>query len=268
MLQTFRLALTNEAYTHIILILPLSLALIYFESRTVRPAIEPNRLGGPFFLAGALALGCLARWGGHLVPDVRLTLSVLALVLWWMASVVFCFGRPFFRAFLFPCCFLLWLVPLPDFALHPIVEILQNGSAIAARWLFQLAGVPVRQNGVVLSVSGLDIEVAPECSSIRSSLILIITTMVLAQLFLRSKWRRLILLLAAIPLSIAKNALRIFVVVEMAVRVDPGYFEGSLHRHGGVVFLAAALAVIVGLLWLFGRSEAISVTHAPVARQA
>ena len=111
---TFRLAWTNEAYTHIILIIPLSLALIYFDSRTVRPAIQPSRFGGSFLLAGALALGCLARWVAVFAPDVRLTLSMCALVLWWIASMVFCFGIPVFRAFVFPVCFLFWLVPLPN----------------------------------------------------------------------------------------------------------------------------------------------------------
>jgi exosortase len=253
--DTFQLAWSNEACTHTILIIPLSLALIYLESKTRRPVIEPNRLGGPFLLAAAFALGCFARWGAALAPDLRLTLSMFSLVLWWMACVVFCCGWPFFRAFLFPLCFLLWLVPLPDFLLRRIVEALQNGSAVAARWLFQLARVPVTQDGIVLSIPGFDVEVARECSSIRSSLILIITTMILARMFLRSNWRRLILVMVAIPLSVAKNGLRIFMILELAMRVDPGYMNGDLHHHGGIVFLVAALGSIIGLLWLLVRSE-------------
>jgi len=256
LVNTFRLAWANEAYTHIILILPLTAALIYFESKTARPAMEPSRLSGTFLLAISLALGFYARTSSVFAPDMQLTLSMFAVVVWWVACVVFCFGISVSRAFLFPLCFLLWLVPLPDFFLNWIIVLLQNGSAAMARWLFLLTRVPVTLSGVTLSLPGIDIEVARECSSIRSSMVLIITTMVLAHLFLRSSWRKLLVVLIAIPLSAAKNALRIFVIVGLAMRVDPGYLDGSLHHRGGIVFLMIGLAVTCALLWLLARSEA------------
>jgi len=256
---TFRLAWTNEAYTHIILILPLSLALIYFDSKTVRPALEPSRLGGPFLLAAALALGCFARWGGPIAPDLRLTLDMFSFVLWAIASVLFCFGLPIVRGFLFPLGFLFWLVPLPDPILNWIIMGLQKESAVGTRWLFELAHVPIAQDGVVLSLpGGLNIEVARECSSIRSSMVLIVTTMVLAHLFLCSWWRKLLVVLMAIPLAVAKNALRIFVIVGLALRVDPEYLNGDLHHRGGIVFLTIAFAVVGFVLWLLGRGETIT----------
>jgi exosortase len=258
--KTFRLAGTNEAYTHIILILPLSLALIYFESKTKGTAMNPNRLAGFLLLVVCLALGVCARTSGIFAPDVQLTLSMLALVIWWVACVVCCFGVSAFRALLFPLGFLLWLVPLPDSLLNWIIVVLQNGTAEMARWLFQLARVPVTLNGVTLSLPGIDIEVARECSSIRSSMVLVITSMVLTHLFLRSPWRKMFVVLVAIPLSIAKNALRIFVIVGLAIRADPGYLDGNLHHRGGIVFLIVALAVTGALLWLLARSEAGSRT--------
>jgi len=256
--NTFQLAWTNEAYTHIILVLPLSLALIYFESKTARPAIQPNRRSGALLLVIPLALGFYARMSGAFAPDAQLTLAMLTLVLWWVACVVFCFGIPVLRAFLFPLFFLLWLVPLPDFLLNWIIVALQIGSAAMARWLFLLARIPVTRSGVTLSLPGIDIEVARECSSIRSSMVLIITTIVLAHLFLRSPWRKVCMVLFAIPLSIAKNALRIFVIVGLATRVDPEYLDGDLHHRGGIVFLMIALAVTGALLWLLVRSEVAS----------
>jgi len=248
--KTFRLAWTNEAYTHIILIVPLSLALVYFDSKTARPVVKPSHRCGLFLLAVALVLACFARWGGTLTSDVRLTLGMIAIVLWWIASVVFSFGIPVFRAYLFPLCFLFWLVPLPDFLVNRIIEALQNGSAVATRWMFQLARVPVTQNGIMLSLPDLDVVVERECSSIRSSMVLIVTTMVLTHLFLRSWWRKLIVVLVALPLSVAKNALRIFVIIELAIRVSPDYLTGDLHRRGGIVFLMIATIMVGFLLWL------------------
>ena len=88
--------------------------------------------------------------------------------------------------FVFPLCFLLWLVPLPEFAVNHIASLLQEGSADAANRLFVIAGVPVTRDSLQLSISGLTVEVATEFSSIRSSLMLLVTTMVLAHLLLRS----------------------------------------------------------------------------------
>jgi len=264
--QTFRLAWSNDAYTHILLIVPLSVALIYFNSKTVPLAVEPKRVGGLFFFALATVLGCLGRWGNFLASDEKLALSMFALVSGWMAGVICCYGIRVFGAFLFPICFLLWLVPWPGLLLNWIVELLQTGSAVSARLLFQLARVPVTQNGIALSIPGLDLEVARECSSIRSSLILIITTMILAHLFLRSKGRRLVLIIVAIPLSVVKNGLRIFVISELTTRVDPSYISGNFHRHGGIVFLLVALVVITGAAWLLGRNEPIHDSPPPLSR--
>jgi exosortase len=121
--------------------------------------------------------------------------------------------------------------------------------------MFRAAGVPVAQDGIRVTIPGLEVEVARECSSIRSSLMLLVTTLVMAHLFLRSWWRKLLLVTAAIPLSVAKNGLRIFVIAELGTRVDPGFLNGRLHHNGGVVFLAISVVVMVVLLWMLRRTE-------------
>ena len=155
----------------------------------------------------------------------------------------------------FPLCFLLWLVPLPEFALNHIVSFLQQGSVYAAGQLFAIAHVPVTQDGLLLSIPGLTLEVAKECSSIRSSLMLLVTSMVLAHLLLRSAWGKGLVILAAIPLSVAKNGLRIFVVSMLGAYVDPGYLHGRLHHDGGIVFFLVFLAGFFVLLRLVGWAE-------------
>lgn len=256
---TLRLALSSEAHTQILLILPLSGALIYLEWEAFRPALGRSVLEGAPFLAAALLIFALMKWGADgLRHDLQLSLTMFALVIWWIGSAMLCFGASAFRSFLFPLCFLFWIVPIPESALNGVVLFLQRESAFAARILFQAAGVPVAQDHVMLSIPGLDIEVARECSSIRSSLMLVITTMVLAHLFLRSWWRKGLLIAAAIPLSVAKNGLRIFVIAELGTRVNVGFLDGSLHHHGGIIFLGVSVAAIIVLLWLLQRTEVAS----------
>jgi exosortase/archaeosortase family protein len=84
---------------------------------------------------------------------------------------------------------------------------------------------------------------------------LVITTVFLSHLFLRSWWRRALLVAAAIPLSVAKNGLRIVTIAELGTRVDHGFLTGRLHHHGGIVFFGIAVVAVGALLFVLRRTE-------------
>jgi exosortase len=250
------LALRDERYTHILLILPISAALIFVDWKSSQRLSGRNVRISALGLAIAIGVTAVARSRVlPLTPDVRLSIDMLGFVMWLIAAFVLCFGTTAFRRALFPLCFLLWMVPLPQFVLNPVVSFLQRGSAAAAHLLFLISGTPVAQRGLLVHIPGLTLEVAPECSSIRSSLMLLVTTMVLAHVFLRSFSRKVLLVVLAIPLSVAKNGLRIFVLGMLAARVDPGFLTGRLHREGGIIYFLIALAVTFLFVWIFHRRE-------------
>jgi exosortase len=253
---TFSLALQNEAYTHLLLVVPVSVALILVGGASRLRQGEPSLRIGSALLVLALLIG-LMGWirAGNIGDDLQLSLYVLAVVTWWIGAFVCFFGSRISRIYIFPLCFLLWMVPLPEFVLGRVVSFLQQGSASAAHMLFTAAGVPVVQDGVMLSIPGLKIEVATECSSIRSSMMLVVTSMVMAQLLLRTAWAKTLVILAAVPLSIVKNGVRVFTLSMLTVYVDPGYLNGRLHHQGGIVFFLLALGVEFALLCLIGRLE-------------
>ena len=254
--STFALALRDDQYTHILLIIPISAALILLDWKPPEFSDRSRKKMGAGWLCVAVVIAATLKWKSNFLPtDVQLSLNMLAFVVWWLGAFIFCFGTRAFWHALFPLCFLLWLVPLPEFAVNRIVELLQRGSSVAAHIIFAAAGVPVTQRGLLLDIPGLTLEVAPECSSIRSSLILLVTSMVLSQLFLRSNWRKALVFAAAILLSVAKNGLRIFAIGFLGTRVNPAYLTGRLHRQGGIIFFLFALALILLLLWIFRRDE-------------
>jgi exosortase len=256
LVDTFALSWRDDEYTHILLILPVSAALIFLEWRRLRTMVALNVRVGAAFLAIAVLIACSALvWSSSIPSDVQLSIGMLALVLSWIGIFVLCFGSRASRLALFPLCFLLGLVPLPRLFLGTIISLLQNGSAWGARVLFEAFLVPVAQNGILLTIPGLTIRVAQECSSIRSSSMLLITTMVLAQLLLRSPWRKALLIVLAVPLSVAKNALRIFTISMLGTRVDAGYLTGRFHHQGGIVFFAIVLFAVFALLFILRRGE-------------
>jgi exosortase len=242
--------------------------LIYTEWPALNVDRKPSDpLGLLVMIPGAVAL-C---WGKLLTgSDARMFWGMLGLVTWWLGTFIACFGRRAFWSLLFPLSFLFWLIPIPEVTLNKTIALWQHGSALSASWLFSAIGVPVAQDGIFISIPGLNLEVAQECSSVRSSLMLIVTSMVLAHLFLRSFWRQAAVVMVASPLSIAKNGVRIFAIAMLGTRVDPAFLNGNLHRHGGVLFFLLALFALLLLLWLLNRIEAgahrTRLTSAPVQR--
>jgi exosortase len=252
---TLQLALGSDAYTHLLVIIPVSVALIYLDRKKIT---AQTTLQWPGAVLMALSVFLWVLVAGNVLglrPDDNLALSIFALVVFWIGSAIVCFSDGFVRSFPFPLCFLFLLVPLPEAVVNWIIETLQQLSAIAAVWLFRAAWVPTTREGVVLSIPGLDLEVAHECSSIRSSTVLVVITLVLAHLFLRSKWRKILFVIASFPLSVAKNAVRIFTIGELGTRVDPSYLDGKLHHNGGIVFLMLAFVVDIALLWILRRGD-------------
>jgi exosortase len=251
---TLSLSLHDDQYTHILLILPISAALILLDWKSQDVSMHPSLPIASLVLASVLANFILSRTL-TLSSDILLSLRMLTFVFGCIAAFVLCFGARAFRNSLFPLLFLLWLVPFPAFVVNGIVSFLQHSSAAAARAIFMVAHVPVEQRGLLIHIPDLTLEVAPECSSIRSSLVLVVTTMVIAHLLLRSWWRKFLLVALAIPLAVAKNGLRIFVLGFLAIRVDRSYLRSRLHYQGGFIFFLIALAGIFLALWILRRGE-------------
>jgi exosortase len=254
--ELLRAAYQNDEYTHILLVLPVSLCLIYLEGKnvSVRPEYAPS-------LGLLLIFVSTAIWfAGNAHPlflgsNGWLSLRILALVVLWIACIIGCYGVQVFRALLFPISFLILLAPPPAALLDRTVVFLQQASTDATFALFKLTGTPVMKDGFVLSLPMLQIEVAQQCSGIRSSEMLFITGLILAHLFLRTFWSKIVFVVFIVPMAIAKNAIRIFTLAMLGMHVNPDFFEGRLHHEGGGVFFALALGILLLLLWALQKAE-------------
>jgi exosortase len=257
--QTGLLAVQDDKYTQILLVLPISASLLFFELRSPTPKRNWNfRLALPL-LGFAIAIAVYAHAALRWMPqDVHLAIQMCALVVSWISFFVLCFGVEASQSAMFPLLLLLALVPLPQCILNPIIASLQVGSAWCAHALFAAFGIPAIQKGVQIAIPGLTIEVAQECSSIRSSSMLLLTAIVLAQFVLQTFWRKAFIAFIALPLSVAKNGLRIFIITFLGTHVDPGYLNGRLHHQGGIFFFLFALACIFAAIWICRRWEVAS----------
>jgi len=247
------LAWNHEAYTHILIVPFLTVAFVHFEANHTSLNVASPRWPGIILLAfsALLYVISLGKTGGLRSDDI-LALSMISFLCWAAGSVFATLGLKAFRSLLFPLCLMLLMVPFPERLLVPVTDFLQRQSAFIAAILFRISQTPVVREGALLSIPGLNISVARECSSIRSSMMLIVATLVLVEVFLEEWWKRAIVILAALPLSIVKNGVRIFTIAELGTRVDSSFLTGRLHHQGGVVFFAMALATV----WALVRSLA------------
>ena len=211
------------------------------------------QIAGTAIIAG-VAAACLHTEGyAYLFSAV----SLLAAILLVIACFIAAFGWIALRRAAFPFFMLLLAIPLPDLLVQRVISILQVQSASLSAMLFSAIGIPVFKQGVMLSVPGVTIEVARECSGINSSIALVLTMLLVAHESLNSNWRRLVLVVASIPLSILKNAIRITTLTVLALRVDPSFLTGRLHHQGGFVFYLIAMALMYPVWKLLKRGDKV-----------
>jgi exosortase len=243
---------SSDSSSHIVLIPIISFFLLYLERQRIFSVTRTSTVpGASLALLGILLYLLANRSSLPQEGNWRLCLETLCVVLVWIAGFLLCYGFAALRAAAFPLLFLLLMVPLPDVILDRAVYALQAGSTEISYLFFQLVGTPVSRHGFLLSVPGVTIEVAKECSSIRSSIALFITCLLAAHLYLRAVWKKFVFVILGLLLSVVKNGIRITTLTLLSVYVDPGFLYGRLHRQGGFVFFLIALLILLPVfLWM------------------
>jgi exosortase len=249
-------AAQNDDASHIFLIPFISAGLIWLERRTVFPRVSNDFVGAALLGVAGAALGAVARFGGSLTVSQSSAAYMLALVLLWVAGFALMFGREAMRAARFSLLFLLLAVPLPDFLLTRAVYFLQRGSAELVAGIFDLTGVPYLRERFVFHLSSVSIEIAEECSGIRSSMAVLILALLATHFYLRTFWKQAVFIVSSLLIMIVKNGVRIATLTILSMYVDPSFLFGRLHRDGGVVLLLLGLTLLIPVLWLLKRSEA------------
>jgi exosortase len=251
-----QLSTQDASASHHVLIPLVTLALVYRDRKAVFSSVSFDLKSGAVLFAAGIALIVLAHLNGAVGPGGLLSAAMGGGVLLALAGFLACFGRQPFRRALFPLAFLMFTVPIPDIVLNNAVAVLKRGSTEAVAILFGLSGTPFHREGYVFTLRDFVIEVADQCSGIRSSIALVLTTLLAGHLFLRATWKKAVLVLAIFPLTIFKNGIRIVTLSLLAMHVDPGFLTGQLHHEGGILFFVLALALLFPLFAALAKSDA------------
>ncbi len=257
LLGLFALGREENLYSHLLLI-PGVIAYLVFIYRDRVPSLftMSPAYAGMFAILGAVALVgqiSFVRPMSGLPPEDVMCLPILAFVFFSLAIGVLCFGSGTLRLFALPAASLFLMVPIPAFVVHPASVFLQYASSEMFHWLLLLSGTPVYREGLTFHLSGLDLEVALECSGIRSTVVLIVTSVLAGYMFLDQHWKRILLVVISVPIGIVRNGIRIFSIGLLTIHVDDGVIQGPLHSRGGPLFFAMSLGFLFLLIFVLRR---------------
>ena len=199
-------------------------------------------------------LGVLAIYGLGLASGlVWLTgLGVVGLI---GGGILYLRGASWLRELAFPVVYLVFMIPLPDAWLTPIIVRLQLFVSTLGTALLRLLGEPVLRFGNVLQLPGGEqLFVAEACSGITSLITLVPIGVFVAYFMETGWWRRSLLVATVVPVALAANLFRVVVTVFAAERVGAqAATESSLHDWLGVTTYVLACLVLVGTARLMRR---------------
>ena len=255
-----RLAVSGELYSHLPLIPVVVAYLVWLQRGALRQLRVESAPWPAIALAVAgVAVGALAFAGkvparGAMLEDVVFW-QMLGVYLLTLAGGFWFLGVRVMKLCPFPLLILAFMIPFPHRVFFGFETFLQAASAEVSYWVLSLTGMPILRDGVSFTLPGFSFNVAPECSGIRSTIVLFITSLVAGEVFLKSPWRRSVLALIVVPLGILRNTLRIFTIAMLCVHVDPSYVNSPIHHHGGPLFFLISLIPFFLILRSLRNSE-------------
>jgi exosortase C (VPDSG-CTERM-specific) len=245
----------SDVHSYVLLIPFVTAYLIYIRWKQLSRELSSS-WGYALLLAAAGTSALLASLHfTELGQNDHMTLIALSFVSFVIAGTFLFLGSKWARSAMFPLFFLAFTIPLPEAAVDFLENASKEASAEVANWLFLISGTPALRTGTLFQLPGISIIVAKECSGIRSSLVLAITSLLAANMFLRTTWRRALLVIAVIPLGLLRNGFRILVISLLCVHIGPEMMNSVIHRRGGPFFFAASLIPLFVLLWWLRRGE-------------
>jgi exosortase len=196
---------------------------------------------GLVIIAGALGLLILG------VVGAEFYLSRTSLLLLIAGLIIYFLGWRMLGAVLFPWAVLLLTIPLPTIVFNQVSLPLQFEASRLASDLAILAGVPVLREGNVILLPNLTLDVAEACSGLRSLMSLITLAIFYGYIFEQRLTRRFLLVVAAIPIAVVANAVRIMGSGVMGEYWGPDKAEGFFHLFSGGLIFVCSLLLLFGV---------------------
>jgi exosortase D (VPLPA-CTERM-specific) len=236
-----------EEYSYGYFIPVISAFLVWQRSDRMRQVELRGSWTGLILVAMALALGTVGD-----LSAIRLFSQYGFIVALFGLSVCL-IGWRGTRIIAVPLATLLFMIPLPQFLLREISQQLQLVSSEIGVALIRLFGISVFLEGNVIDLGSYKLQVVEACSGLRYLFPLMVLGFLAAYFFQGAFWKRALILLSTIPLTIVINSLRIGLIGVTVEYWGSAMAEGLLHDFEGWFMFMVCLALLVGEMALLAR---------------
>ena len=246
-------------YSHGFLVPFFSLFLLWDKRKQIAATPVRQSWAGLSLVALGLVILIFGIYGVDLFTSRISFVFLLAGLIWTF------FGSAMLRQLQFPILVLLLAIPFPAIIFNQITFPLQLLASRLASMILPLLGVPVLQEGNVIQLPVMKLEVAEACSGIRSLMSLFTLAIFYGYFLERTTMRRIILALASIPIAVAANVARIVGTGLCVQYWDPNKALGFFHEFSGwVMFLVSlsCLYLVHRLMQLVAPSKVVPMKEA------
>jgi exosortase len=229
---------TIPDYSHGFLVPFFALFLLWDKRKTLRNTPVQQSWRGIPLVVFAIVVLILGVYGVDLFTARISFIFLLAGLIWTL------FGSLMLRELRFPLLVLVLAIPFPTILFNQITFPLQLFASRIASDILPLLGVPVLLEGNVIQLPVMKLEVAEACSGIRSLMSLFTLAVFYGYFLERTTRRRWLLALAAIPIAVTANVLRIVGTGLCVQYWDPDKALGFFHEFSGWVMFVISLACL------------------------
>jgi exosortase len=149
--------------------------------------------------------------------------------------------------------FLVFMVPLPYRLAGALSNPLRQFATTASCWTLQCLGQAAVEDGNTILMNSQEFDVADECSGLR----MLVGIVALASAYLmfsrRPWWQKALLCVAAIPVAVLANVIRITATALMYEHISTEAGKAFSHDAAGWVTNCVAALLFALVLWLFSR---------------
>jgi exosortase len=216
-----------------------SLGLVIYHHKQISAAPKRGSNQGLVFVLAGIALFLLSA--RCLQP--RFALAALPFLIY--GAVLYLWGKQVARIVLFPCAFLIFMIPVA--AIEQGTFRLQFIITSAVGFLSNLVGIKIDALGTTLTAAdnSFNFAIAEGCSGIRSLFAMVMLTAIYVHLTQREIWKKILILMFSLAFAIVGNIGRIFTVILVAKFIDPKLASGIYHDYSGYVFFPIALLAML-----------------------
>jgi len=227
----------NQSHGRLVPLIALGLMLYHRDELKKVSAVGCNRGLIPLLLG--IVLFVLS------VRSMNSRMALFSIPLLVYGGTRFAWGREAARILLFPCAFLLFMIPVG--ALEQATNSLQFVIIGVIKALSPLFGVSIMGSGTSLTATdgAFKFDIAEGCSGIRSLMAMTMLTAVFVHLTQDRLWKKLTIFSCSVVIAIIGNVGRIFSAVLVAKYYDPKVAFGIYHDNVGYVSFIVAIGAML-----------------------